>query len=152
MKRTAYHLTEVTPFVGVWIETASWCWSPFRSRVTPFVGVWIETAKSFQLFHTVCCHTLCGCVDWNTGTKTELTVGTCHTLRGCVDLNRCAGIASIEPSCHTLRGCVDWNVKRMKNFNDKGGHTLRGCVDWNIHYLTQVWHFREIFIIFRAHQ
>ena len=33
----------VTPFVGVWIETAN-CWNTEKPlQVTPFVGVWIET-------------------------------------------------------------------------------------------------------------
>ena len=36
-------LTHVTPFVGVWIETESGCLSSVRDLVTPFVGVWIET-------------------------------------------------------------------------------------------------------------
>ena len=36
--------TEVTPFVGVWIETADICTCRNCTRVTPFVGVWIETA------------------------------------------------------------------------------------------------------------
>ena len=35
----------VTPFVGVWIETADFCACCNCSGVTPFVGVWIETAK-----------------------------------------------------------------------------------------------------------
>ena len=47
---TRYHrrsarAEHVTPFVGVWIET---CWSlgyPLSIDVTPFVGVWIETRK-----------------------------------------------------------------------------------------------------------
>ena len=33
----------VTPFVGVWIETASGTASITGTTVTPFVGVWIET-------------------------------------------------------------------------------------------------------------
>ena len=35
--------TEVTPFVGVWIETLPWAPKCTFIRVTPFVGVWIET-------------------------------------------------------------------------------------------------------------
>ena len=34
---------EVTPFVGVWIETSQQQWYNMLSGVTPFVGVWIET-------------------------------------------------------------------------------------------------------------
>ena len=33
----------VTPFVGVWIETLSLHHEKGNSKVTPFVGVWIET-------------------------------------------------------------------------------------------------------------
>ena len=33
----------VTPFVGVWIETAEARRQVRGCRVTPFVGVWIET-------------------------------------------------------------------------------------------------------------
>ena len=40
----------VTPFVGVWIETANFCSCCYRTRVTPFVGVWIETLTSDLLF------------------------------------------------------------------------------------------------------
>ena len=36
-------LSEVTPFVGVWIETSRVKKSLFIVFVTPFVGVWIET-------------------------------------------------------------------------------------------------------------
>ena len=35
---------EVTPFVGVWIETVDRRDCLRRLRVTPFVGVWIETS------------------------------------------------------------------------------------------------------------
>ena len=33
----------VTPFVGVGIETSKMIWSETSVNVTPFVGVWIET-------------------------------------------------------------------------------------------------------------
>ena len=35
--------TDVTPFVGVWIETTSLYNGKCSLSVTPFVGVWIET-------------------------------------------------------------------------------------------------------------
>ena len=35
----------VTPFVGVWIETFGQCQKNTLGRVTPFVGVWIETER-----------------------------------------------------------------------------------------------------------
>ena len=34
---------EVTPHVGVWIETKSATDTIYGSQVTPHVGVWIET-------------------------------------------------------------------------------------------------------------
>ena len=34
---------DVTPFVGVWIETIVPLWNGKKHKVTPFVGVWIET-------------------------------------------------------------------------------------------------------------
>ena len=37
------HALEVTPFVGVWIETILRLIYINRNVVTPFVGVWIET-------------------------------------------------------------------------------------------------------------
>ena len=36
-------LKAVTPYVGVWIETASSSLNVVHSGVTPYVGVWIET-------------------------------------------------------------------------------------------------------------
>ena len=38
------YLLNVTPFVGVWIETSQRSYGYAPRYVTPFVGVWIETA------------------------------------------------------------------------------------------------------------
>ena len=35
------------------------------NKVTPFVGVWIETATALQKYKEIQSHTLRGCVDWN---------------------------------------------------------------------------------------
>ena len=53
----------VTPFVGVWIETH--IVPTFRGlvEVTPFVGVWIETADTSAPCNNAASHTLRGCVD-----------------------------------------------------------------------------------------
>ena len=40
---------EVTPFVGVWIETIKNREELKKKYVTPFVGVWIETPKSCEI-------------------------------------------------------------------------------------------------------
>ena len=41
----------VTPFVGVWIETAKLFFKSFAFWVTPFVGVWIETKTAEYLYN-----------------------------------------------------------------------------------------------------
>ena len=53
---------EVTPCVGVWIETYETLHFYAVGEVTPCVGVWIETLRISILVH-VLRHTLRGCVD-----------------------------------------------------------------------------------------
>ena len=43
---------EVTPYVGVWIETNVAVIASYASTVTPYVGVWIETRIIYQLSGT----------------------------------------------------------------------------------------------------
>ena len=38
---------DVTPYVGVWIETSSVRRLRDKETVTPYVGVWIETVNKF---------------------------------------------------------------------------------------------------------
>ena len=53
---------QVTPCVGVWIETENQQ-KPYTTLwVTPCVGVWIETAMR-KKYAKNNCHTLRGCVD-----------------------------------------------------------------------------------------
>ena len=54
---------EVTPFVGVWIETQSAPTTTKHRLVTPFVGVWIETKDCIMEMTDAKGHTLRGCVD-----------------------------------------------------------------------------------------
>ena len=56
---------DVTPCVGVWIETYLHCYRSEHSRVTPCVGVWIETYLHCYRSEHSRSHTLRGCVDWN---------------------------------------------------------------------------------------
>ena len=56
-------MVQVTPFVGVWIETKTAFRNHPEKAVTPFVGVWIETVMVI----------------------TNLVISQRHTLRGCVD-------------------------------------------------------------------
>ena len=115
------------------------------------MGVWIETIMPVNPWR-LNCHTLRGCVDWNSACLQVLFSGRvtpcvgvwietpvpdfpnfclCHTLRGCVDWNRNVIEFTDINYSHTLRGCVDWNT-RITGINcGKCRHTLRGCVDWN---------------------
>ena len=52
--------------MGVWIETVGTRRRTVAAEVTPCVGVWIETGKDAFLSVSFR-HTLRGCVDWNTG-------------------------------------------------------------------------------------
>ena len=56
---------EVTPYVGVWIETYTGAGYACNKYVTPYVGVWIETWNCMELYVTLEGHSLCGSVDWN---------------------------------------------------------------------------------------
>ena len=148
---TDFPIPEVTPFVGVWIETWAATRHWMQEWVTPFVGVWIETLIG-GLFGKHNSHTLRGCVDWNTQSywvqKTEMShpswvcglklfgsssfdANDSHTLRGCVDWNNLQILLLLILLGHTLRGCVDWNPRVLDKFPQRSCHTLRGCVDWN---------------------
>ena len=99
----------VTPCMGVWIETIYPGESQAGSNVTPCMGVWIETAWSLLGNKKWECHTLYGCVDWNSDDRKNLTALCRHTLYGCVDWNPSLFQASSTVTRHTLYGCVDWN-------------------------------------------
>ena len=49
--------------MGVWIETHDLDELRILPDVTPFVGVWIETLLKGFAFVGYSCHTLRGCVD-----------------------------------------------------------------------------------------
>ena len=78
--------TQVTPHVGVWIETVDYSgiaqglghtscrcvdWNltvnvrRYTRLVTPHVGVWIETSVASNKGQANAGHTSCRCVDWN---------------------------------------------------------------------------------------
>ena len=78
------HSEQVTPFVGVWIETALDALNDFNKTVTPFVGVWIETFWAMPKGRPPVSHP-----SWVCGLKL------------------CAYASTLSSVCHTLRGCVD---------------------------------------------
>ena len=75
---------EVTPCVGVWIETFMFMYEDRHQEVTPCVGVWIETFRTHQPTPWQLSHPA-----WVCGLKQTCIVITIyyssHTLRGCVD-------------------------------------------------------------------
>ena len=70
--------------MGVWIETITQTANGFVNEVTPCVGVWIETKMNLHLIGMTTSHPA-----WVCGLKQDLTHLTrgrpSHTLRGCVD-------------------------------------------------------------------
>ena len=121
-------------------------------EVTPFVGVWIETFQGRFWDDTDMSHPswVCGLKHIN---------HSLHRLRSESHPSWVCGLKHILMSKrnphnrHTLRGCVDWNklsfavlmIVQVTPFvgvwietcrsrpkrDGLSGHTLRGCVDWN---------------------
>ena len=100
---------DVTPCMGVWIETDYPIRPPQPPYVTPCMGVWIETFDTNDFFCCSLSHTLYGCVDWNQESAGGQKSQQRHTLYGCVDWNLITFCKSSRIRCHTLYGCVDWN-------------------------------------------
>ena len=166
--------------MGVWIETLKKNLKDFAPDVTPCVGVWIET------YHRSCTHwrshrhTLRGCVDWNIRITLALPSIYSHTLRGCVDWNGLRGTPllsnilshpawvcglklvvffapdetdtshpawvcglkrflkmrlSVWVVSHPAWVCGLKQLARVGIMSSKPCHTLRGCVDWNMKWL-----------------
>ena len=144
-------LINVTPFVGVWIETRMLSlarpdpeshtlrgcvdWNFISSHfdikpwVTPFVGVWIETSRNQLIYVTYVVTPFVG-VWIETTWKWQESCG----------MQR-----------HTLRGCVDWNIfiRRYKSnfyfvtpFVGVWIETplpVRQLADWNVTPFVGVW-------------
>ena len=106
--------------------------TPYGKDVTPYVGVWIETKSGHTLTYDCGGHTLRGCVDWNNVIGKKRCGVWSHPTWVCglklsnLPLMRMASKVTpyvgvwIEtpwyllylflPGSHTLRGCVDWNT------------------------------------------
>ena len=143
---------DVTPCMGVWIETDCIFPSSCPAPVTPCMGVWIETHSKRRYSHSCTSHPV-----WVCGLKPTLTSHgisrSRHTLYGCVDWNGMrvsetpyetrshpVWVCGLKPATlqtlelryrHTLYGCVDWNGRDDSECSAAGCHTLYGCVDWN---------------------
>ena len=145
---------DVTPFVGVLIESQ---WSSgwiLINTVTPFVGVLIESFPFFWFALTSIGHSLRGSVDWK-----SYIVARCIVSKWSLHSWECWLKASMSTliqkiNCHSLRGSVDWKTKicavcadikftpfvgvlieissQHRSFNTASCHSLRGSVDWNL--------------------
>ena len=78
---------EVTPCVGVWIETFTYY--RVKNRNSKSHPAWVCGLKLTRNLKFHCCssHTLRGCVDWNIPMIIIYNIVNGHTLRGCVDWN-----------------------------------------------------------------
>ena len=76
---------QVTPCMGVWIETDPEGWNLIILGVTPCMGVWIETSHQEQDGNprkvTPCMGVWIETIPWMAGESSN----PCHTLYGCVD-------------------------------------------------------------------
>ena len=100
-------IMEVTPCVGVWIETVFLYSRLLVWIVTPCVGVWIETLE--PLLHS--CHQalVTPCVGVWIETCWELLCGHYMPVTPCVGvwIETAMPKSALFSPCHTLRGCVD---------------------------------------------
>ena len=163
--------------MGVWIETPALRATDYKCPVTPFVGVWIETVflaawrRNFGSHPSwVCglkqtengnlmyqsCHTLRGCVDWNTLSPAPLPLGCVTPFVGVWIETRfsrfcCEALKESHPSwvcglklqylgnmiingmSHPSWVCGLKRFVSSSHVYRPGSHTLRGCVDWNLH-------------------
>ena len=77
-------MLQVTPCMGVWIETLKVCANLCAWRVTPCMGVWIETPYLCTFAARKKSHPVwvCGLKPW---LATDNFFKASHTLYGCVD-------------------------------------------------------------------
>ena len=78
------NISRVTPCVGVWIETKVMRYGTQEQEVTPCVGVWIETpdGRLIEALYTSHPAWVCGLKHPNNDSYVSIRG---HTLRGCVD-------------------------------------------------------------------
>ena len=149
-----YRISDMAESHPAWVCGLKQKWSYNNNLIGWSHPAWVCGLKHYAVMFNDFkpCHTLRGCVDWNsrisdilccdivtpcvgvwieTLEKRRYHVAVRHTLRGCVDWNLLGDDIRSGERSHTLRGCVDWNFIRMIHNNQQEGHTLRGCVDWN---------------------
>ena len=160
--------------MGVWIETFSVNIILKYYIVTPYVGVWIETAITVtrpgnapsllmwecglkhlyrHLIQPLTCHSLCGSVDWNTYCVFVSLWCWSHSLCGSVDWNKSVELIkksiivtpyvgvwietcyeSVHSKHHRVTPYVGvWIETTLKTvwLGQTMSHSLCGSVDWN---------------------
>ena len=144
---------EVTPFVGVWIETYQQQWCNMLSGVTPFVGVWIETRvvrddwaeRSVTPFVGVWIETILPVnsqtsgrshPSWVCGLKPSFLMLLSQHLRS--HPSWVCGLKLLLLAISALMYVTPFVGVWIETKAEHGAlrwmcsHTLRGCVDWNI--------------------
>ena len=105
-------------------------------QVTPCVGVWIETWGGNGIRWNRKSHTLRGCVDWNPIKSVHDSSSLSHPAWVC-GLKRIRTDLCLECG---VTPCVGvWIETQIHSSSCKviRSHTLRGCVDWNVCWDTQ---------------
>ena len=152
LKCILLNLLLVTPCVGVWIETPN---AMISRGLNPSHPAWVCGLKlnTIGVWLILLCHTLRGCVDWNSSLSDnvwETSVTPCvgvwietqnKTNQTSIDIvTPCVGVwIETEYSCSDASYAVShpaW-VCGLKHLLRTSilvhvCHTLRGCVDWNL--------------------
>ena len=119
---------EVTPFVGVWIETAALRLSNSDLAVTPFVGVWIETLLPSVLQKIAPSHPswVCGLKrgEGSMYRKEESVTPFVGVWIETLFSGSSLSVTSSHPSW-----VCGLKLSALFQYHLLLGHTLRGCVD-----------------------
>ena len=92
------------------------------------MGVWIEIRKRICFGVVRPCHTLYGCVDWNTYVLNPATRIPVTPFMGVwIEITHSLPFSELK-SGHTLYGCVDWNrFWNRRDFRKNTSHPLWVC-------------------------
>ena len=132
---------DVTPHVGVWIETLVWRIPPARLLVTPHVGVWIETWMTIVRLPR-CSVTPHVGVWIETVSDFSVATGDCVTPHVGVWIETWMMIAH-QSRCSVTPHVGVWieTQSEKTKLSNEEGHTSCRCVDWN----TVISHFPTFF-------
>ena len=108
---------------------------PPSTQVTPHVGVWIETVDYSGIAQGLG-HTSCRCVDWNLTVNVRRYTRLVTPHVGVWIETSVASNKGQANAGHTSCRCVDWNFAKVKRTFHFWSHTSCRCVDWNISFFV----------------